>query len=147
MIKFPREFSGHIKKLQSHKKQARMFKLCALSQVPKPFITRCHNHHHISLLNTRLLSWQEGNWLGECFSTKELYGRHTGHHSHTQLHTGMTTDAKLLFTLPFQDIKVRLLSTTTSPPRKECMPIDKGRSNRVFLFDAFHTNYVTKRDK
>ena len=34
MIKFPSEFSGHIKKLQSHKKQARMFKLCALSQVP-----------------------------------------------------------------------------------------------------------------
>jgi len=31
---------------------------------------------------------RKGNWLGECFSTKELYGRHTGHttviHSYIQ---------------------------------------------------------------
>ena len=64
MIKFPREFSGHIKKLQSHKKAGKNVQIVCFESSSKPFITRCHNHHHISLLNTRLLSWQEGRAIG-----------------------------------------------------------------------------------
>ena len=136
------------KKNSSHIKSRQECSNCVcFESSSKPFITRCHNHHHISLLNTRLLSWQEGRaiGLGSAFPQKNSTVVTQGTPQSYIVTYRYEHWRKTLFSLPFQDIKVWLLSTTTSPPGKKCMPIDKGRG--VFCFGAFDTNYVTKRDK